>query len=220
VIVQALVFDLWNTLAASGAPINPVIALGRQLKDAGCTDWLRAIERGMMRRPMHDIDAALPSIEAAAGVTLSTEDRAAAAALWRDAATEVELFPDVLPNLDRLRGRFRLALLSNTQSFDMGFLQTSGLASRFETVQLSCDTGILKPDRRAFAAVGAALAAAPCEMLMIGDNWKDDVLGAREAGLQALLIRRNGSALSHREADRGERSITSLDTLASLLAAA
>jgi putative hydrolase of the HAD superfamily len=213
---SVLVFDLWNTLASSVAPTNPIIELGRQLKDAGCTHWLRAIERGMMRRPLPGIETAIGFIEAEAGVTLSTSDRAEAIRIWHEASAEVELFADVLPALDRLRGRFRLAMLSNTQSFEMEFVEESGLAERFEVIHYSCDTGLLKPDPRAFAATLAALGAAPSDALMIGDNWKDDIAGARAAGLRARLIRRNGPALSHREVGEGARGETFVRTLAEL----
>src|SRR5207249_1694557 len=101
--------------------------------------------------------------------------------------------------------------------FDLDFLAGSGLSSRFGAIVLSCDTGILKPDPRAFHAAASALGLPPGQILMVGDNFRDDVLGAREAGMSSILIRRSGVALSHREPPDDEECIEDLDDLERLL---
>src|SRR5262249_24216455 len=149
-VVRGLLFDLWNTLVSSNGP-NPISDLARRLRRAGVTDWLDAIERGMMRRPLPGIEAALPEIARAAGISWSAGELAEAAADWRALAGHSSPFPDTLPVLDRLSGRYRLGLLSNTQSFDLGVVRSSGLVQKFHTMQYSWQTGLLKPDPRAYA---------------------------------------------------------------------
>jgi len=217
--IRGLLFDLWNTLLASDAPVNPVLELGRRLREAGASGWLPAIEKGMMMRPLGGIDEALPEVERAAGIVLEPQARREAARAWQRASEKVALFSDVLPALDRLRDRYRLGLLSNTQSFDLEFLRSSGLEERFHSVRYSWQTALLKPDPRAFAEATAALELQPHEVLMVGDNWRDDVSGARAAGLRAVFIRRRGGALSHRERPRDEPFIDDLHDLERLLAA-
>jgi HAD superfamily hydrolase (TIGR01549 family) len=215
---RGIVFDLWNTLVASTAPRNPMVELGERLESFGIVPWLPAVEQEWMLRPIAGIEQALDAVARRHGVTIPGDMALDAAARWREGAASVALFPDVLPALDRLRRHFRLGLLSNTQSFDIEFLDTTGLRGRFDAVHLSCDTGLMKPDRRAFETIARELGIEPPGLVMVGDNWKDDVAGARAAGLSAILIRRNGFALSHEEATEGRNPLHTLDALESSLA--
>lgn len=210
---RGIVFDLWNTLAAGTGPVNPVLHAGQVLERAGAADWRGAIERGMMRRRMSGIEEAIPSIEKEAGIRLDPSSRREIERVWRETADDVMVFPDVTASLERLRRSFRLALLSNTQSFDLEPLERTGLFARFDVVHLSCDTGLLKPDAATFGAVTRALGVPRPEVLMVGDNWNDDILGARGAGLEAVLMRRRGGRLSHLEPARSEEFVEDLPGL-------
>lgn len=53
---------------------------------------------------------------------------------------------------------------------------------------ISADVGWRKPAPRFFAAVAAAMACPPEQILMIGDDAENDVSAARAAGLQAILV--------------------------------
>jgi FMN phosphatase YigB (HAD superfamily) len=52
---------------------------------------------------------------------------------------------------------------------------------------------------------------------MVGDNLRDDVRAAREAGLRAVLLRRDAPELSHREPRGGEPWVGDLAELAGRL---
>lgn len=54
--------------------------------------------------------------------------------------------------------------------------------------------GVAKPRPGAFTAVCDRLGLAPAEVLYVGDDHEVDVLGARAAGLSAVLVDRTGSA--------------------------
>lgn len=214
--IRGILFDLWNTLISSDGP-NPITDLGRRLRQAGVRDWLGALEQGMMLRPLPGIEAALPEVARAAGLSWTPEERDEAARAWKALSGRSSPFHDTLPVLGRLRTRYRLGLLSNTQSFDLDELRTSGVEQKLHTVQYSWDTGLLKPDPRAFDRACAGLGLPPGEVLMVGDNRRDDVEGARAAGLQAVLIRRSGDHLSHVEPETGDPVIRSLEELESRL---
>jgi putative hydrolase of the HAD superfamily len=49
-----------------------------------------------------------------------------------------------------------------------------------------------KPDRRAFLEACLRLNTSPAQVLMVGDNYAVDVLGARAAGLAAIHLDRSG----------------------------
>lgn len=101
----------------------------------------------------------------------------------------VELYDDVLPALSLLARRFRLATLSNGNAD----LQRIGLAPHFEFSLNAGGLGVAKPDARAFNAIAATAGCAVTDILYVGDDPHHDVLGARNAGLQTLWLRRDAA---------------------------
>lgn len=59
---------------------------------------------------------------------------------------------------------------------------------------LSFEVGHVKPDPGFYDALCRQLNLAPAEVLMVGDTWRCDYLGATAAGLQALHLDRRGNA--------------------------
>ncbi len=95
----------------------------------------------------------------------------------------------------------RVLLLSNAQSlFTRPELDALGLTGLFDSIYLSSEAGVKKPDPRFFrlALQREGLRAADC--LMIGNDPICDGEGARSLGMDAWIIR---SALSPREATEG-----------------
>jgi HAD superfamily hydrolase (TIGR01549 family) len=213
-VLRAVVFDLWNTLAHQARGPNPMIETGRILGVRGRPGWKRRVEETIMRRRLPGIREALPLLEEAFGLDRDDATRRSVEKAWEEARPGVRLFPDVLPALERLRrGGLRLALLSNTQSFDLEFLEEGPLRGQLDLLHLSCDTGRLKPEPESYLGLLEALGLAPGEVLMVGDRLEDDVIGPRAAGMRAVLIRREGTGLSHREGSCAEPSIASLEEL-------
>jgi len=120
--------------------------------------------------------ATTPIIEA-----LHVED--GRASLWRVMQPET---PSVLAELRR-RG-FRLAVVSNADGRVAGSLAASGLADHFVAIIDSYVVGVEKPDRRIFQLALQACGAAPADAVYVGDIYEIDVLGARRAGIEPLLI--------------------------------
>jgi 2-haloalkanoic acid dehalogenase type II len=104
------------------------------------------------------------------------------------ARNQVEVFADVVPALDRLRGRFRLMTLSNGNAD----LRRIGLAHYFERTLAARDAGAAKPDRRIFQALLDGAGLEPAHVLYAGDDPHADVGGARAAGLRAAWVDRLG----------------------------
>jgi HAD superfamily hydrolase (TIGR01549 family) len=99
----------------------------------------------------------------------------------------VRLYPDTLPLIEALQGRFRLGIVSNgigsEQRLKIGPL---GLEPYFEAVAISEELGVLKPDPRIFEHVLGALGGIdPARAIHVGDDLIGDVGGAHAAGLAA-----------------------------------
>ena len=106
--------------------------------------------------------------------------------------------------LAALRSRGRVILLSNAQScFTLPELERLGLRDSFDRIWISSDAGRKKPDPRFYAMALEELGEDPARCLMIGNDPRCDVLGAKRAGMDALLIR---SALSPKICVGGEEA--------------
>ena len=104
------------------------------------------------------------------------------------ARNEVDLYPDVLPALDRLRARYRLFTASNGNA-DLGKI---GIAHFFERTVAARHVGALKPDPAIFHKVIEGTDLQAHEVVYVGDDPLLDVEGARGAGMQAIWIDRQG----------------------------
>ena len=101
------------------------------------------------------------------------------------------LFPDVPPTLTALRARdVRMALVSNLDGRLVPICQGLGLAGTFDTIVMSARVGFAKPDPRIFECAVQRLGVERAATVHVGDSEREDLDGARAAGLRALLIRR------------------------------
>lgn len=95
----------------------------------------------------------------------------------------------VVPALSTLKARgYRLVVISNANGTIRAALARLGLAEYFEVVVDSAEEGIEKPDPRLFALALARVGATPQEALHVGDTYHVDIVGARAAGISAVLV--------------------------------
>jgi putative hydrolase of the HAD superfamily len=96
--------------------------------------------------------------------------------------------------LDRLRAAgLRLGIVSNSDGRVEEALAAAGIRDRFEVVLDSAVVGVEKPDPAIFRAALTALGIAPEEALYVGDLYEVDVVGARAAGIEAVLLLPDGA---------------------------
>ncbi|MDP9729070.1 HAD family hydrolase [Alicyclobacillus tolerans] len=97
--------------------------------------------------------------------------------------------PEAEELLAQVSKEFPLAILSNGSSDVVRRkLKLAGLESYFhpEAVFVSEEIGPAKPDPLIYRQVSLRLGSPVERLLMIGDNYGGDVIGARKAGLQAI----------------------------------
>jgi putative hydrolase of the HAD superfamily len=199
--ISTVLFDLGNTLRhLDHAFIAEVIS---QHAHAVRADDVAAAEyRGKAavdaafraRRIGNDASRQAPYFETILGALgVAQTAWAAIAAALRDENTRDCLWrimhddtPAVLAEL-RARG-YTLGVVSNADGRAAGDLAGCGLAQHFATVIDSHLVGVEKPDPRIFELALTACGAAPEATLFIGDIYEIDVQGARNAGIEPLLI--------------------------------
>jgi putative hydrolase of the HAD superfamily len=124
-------------------------------------------------------------------------------------AIRFRAYPEVPEVLARLRaGGARLAVVSNWDVSLHDVLERTGLRPLVDAVVISAELGVAKPDPAIFRAALDRLGAAPDGAVHVGDSLEHDVAGARAAGLEAVLVARNGAA-----APDGVRTVASLTEL-------
>jgi putative hydrolase of the HAD superfamily len=109
-----------------------------------------------------------------------------------------EYFPEscvpmsrVTDTLDSLRERgVKVGLITNGRAL-MQNRKVDGLGIRphLDSVVISDDLGVRKPDRRIFAAALEGLAVAASSAAYVGDNPEADVFGAKRSGMFAVWRR-------------------------------
>jgi putative hydrolase of the HAD superfamily len=124
-------------------------------------------------------------------------------------AIRFRAFPEVPDALARLRdGGARLAVVSNWDVSLHDVLERTGVRPLVDAVVVSAELGVAKPDPAIFHAALQRLGASADGAVHVGDSLEHDVAGARAAGIDAVLVARNGAV-----APAGVRAVRSLAEL-------
>jgi len=134
-------------------------------------------------------------------------------AVWHAARNQVEPFREVIPALEKLKTRFRLATLTNGNA-DLAVI---GLAHHFEINLNARALGCAKPDPRAYVSLADALTLNPAEILFVGDEPHADVVGPRAVGMQTVWVNRGGAVWPD-TLPAADANVADLDELMALLA--
>jgi putative hydrolase of the HAD superfamily len=125
------------------------------------------------------------------------------------ASLEFTVFADVQRTLETLRARgTRLIVVSNWDVSLHDALGRLGVTPLLNGVLTSAEAGVRKPSPAIFGQALTIAEASASEALHVGDSVTEDVAGAREAGIEAVLLRRDG-----RPGPAGVRTVTTLTEL-------
>lgn len=104
----------------------------------------------------------------------------------------LSLFPDTIACLEGLKkaGK-KIYLLSNAQrSFTWQELEQTGLVPYFDGILISSDEGCMKPDSDFYDILCERYGLKKEESVMIGNELKSDMAGAKAAGIDGFYINR------------------------------
>lgn len=107
------------------------------------------------------------------------------------------LYDDAMRCLDRLAGRFRLAVISNFDRRLRLVLGELGVAAKFEQIFISSEIGCEKPHPGIFQQALDVMGVEPGRCLHVGDDPERDWAGAAAAGIAVFQVRRPGVTLDH-----------------------
>lgn len=102
------------------------------------------------------------------------------------------LMEDAIELLAYCRSKYKLALITNGRTkIQYGKIDQLSLRDYFDTILVSEEVGIKKPDRRIFEQALESLMITPEEGVYIGDHPKNDMGGADRAGLHTVWVKVN-----------------------------
>jgi HAD superfamily hydrolase (TIGR01509 family) len=181
-VIAAAENALWSWLRAH----YPLTLRGHDIES------MRALRAGVAERfpeRGHDLTflrhRALKDLFGAAGHAESLADEALE--VFLAARNRVEFYDDVRPSLIRLRSRYRLFALSNGNAD----LKRCGIADLFAGHVTASAAGAAKPDARIYAALLEMAGVEAHQVVHIGDDPLTDVVGAMQAGMQAVWLNRD-----------------------------
>lgn len=107
---------------------------------------------------------------------------------WRQ---KVDHYPEAHTVLEHLAEQYSLAVITNGNA-DI-FHPAVGLGHVFQFAVRADQEGVAKPDVRLFQMASERASVAMSDMIHVGDNPVDDVLGANLAGCRSIWFNRHGA---------------------------
>src|SRR3984893_3254834 len=126
----------------------------------------------------------------------------------RKSANWDQILPGTREALERLRKQYAIAVISNADGKIDAVLRRCGIVDCFQSITDSGHVGHEKPHLAIFEAALREMKADATESLYVGDVYSVDYVGARQAGMQAVLFDVAGAYR--------EREVPRVDSLAGL----
>lgn len=106
----------------------------------------------------------------------------------RDSANWDQLLPGTRAVLERIRQKYRIAVISNADGKIENVLSRCGIADCFESITDSGLVGFEKPRAEIFEAALRTMNVPADQSLYVGDVYSVDYIGATNAGMPAILF--------------------------------
>jgi putative hydrolase of the HAD superfamily len=236
--IKAVIFDLGNTLIyftgawpevmsrADNALMRHLQAAGLLVDEGSFLPEFRARLNAYYReRESEFIEYTtryfLKETLADYGYPDTPEDLLTAALQGYYAVSQASWLPeeDALPTLEALKERgFPLGLISNAADDEdvQTLVDKAGICAYFDEVLSSATLGIRKPDPRIFQSLLDHWGLAPERVAMVGDTLGADILGAQNAGLFSIWVKRRADTPANRAHLDTIRPDTVIDRLSEL----
>jgi HAD superfamily hydrolase (TIGR01662 family) len=99
-----------------------------------------------------------------------------------------QILPGTREALERIRREYEIAVISNADGKIDAVLRRCGIVDCFASITDSGNVGYEKPHPAIFEAALHEMKASAGESLYVGDVYSIDYIGARNAGMQAVLF--------------------------------
>lgn len=174
--MQAIVFDFFGVICSE---ITPFVLPNYMSEEAAVAYKASVVERA--DRGEIDLAEVLDHLSHLTGAAPATLE----SAFWDC----VKINPEMVALIERLKGRYKTALLSNAmRPFLDQILEKHDLKRLFDTMVISCEEHVTKPDPAIYRLMTSRLGV-PAEDCFFTDDNLVNVTAARGVGIQAVQYR-------------------------------
>jgi len=210
--IKAIFFDFWGTLVENGvqSPVKQVKWILR-LNDVDFSEYIVKFEEVFMTKKFDELKQGFEEVAKKFDINAPDFIIDKLIGMWNKNSILAKPYDETIKVLEELKKDYKLILISNTDNFSINsVLDKYDLRKYFDEITLSCDTGLLKSNKKSFGGVLKKLKLKKSEAVMIGDSMESDVKGAENAGIKPILVDRRGTR-------EFESKISSLDELKEML---
>ena len=190
--IKAILFDLWGTIVENGtySPLRQSYSVIRPRMDFG--EFVIKFERAFMTKQFKEQADGFVAACEALGVPARSFIIEKLVGIWNKNRMFAKLYPETLSVLSELKMKYKLALVSNCDSFTPQVIERLELNKYFDCTVFSFETQMLKTDEGFYDTALKKLNVKKTEALVVGDSLETDIAGAKAAELGAVLIDRSG----------------------------
>lgn len=221
--IQTIFFDLYGTLAGFqpdryqiqsqacarfGIDVTPEgILRGYSLADAFMSDQnavkpVRTLNSDQRDRFFAEYER---RVLRGCGVDVSVQQADEVWRAVREIPYQMVRFDDVLPAMDLLKQQgLTLGLISNMNVSGSELVESMGLTPCLDLAVTSGEVGVEKPHAPIFLEAIRRAGVDPEDAAHVGDQISSDVDGARNVGIQPVLLDRDGNHVGYRDCPRIE----------------
>ena len=192
--IKGIIFDFWGTLVENGIFPSPVkqarflLHLRMLFKD-----FIIRFEKAMMTKAYKDLNEAFIAVCKEFDLEPAEVIIERLVGMWNKNELLAKPFLETIDILNYFNDKkIKLGLISNTPSTITRMLDKFDLNKYFDATMFSYDSGLLKTEPEMFKKLVKKMKLKPGEVIMIGDSIPTDIIGAKGAGIRAVLVdRRN-----------------------------
>jgi 2-haloacid dehalogenase len=216
---RAITFDCYGTLidwetGLLGA-LRPVLrAHGRDIDDQQVLSIYSELEP-LAQTPYRRYREVLEAVVRGFGERLGFEATAAEARSLPESLKDWQPFPDTVAALHRLKTRYQLAIISNTDD-DLFAATARHLKVKFDQAITAEQARAYKPSPAPFRLALERLGLPKEQVLHAGQSVYHDVAPAKSLGLATVLVRRRGAGATRKSPDKPDMEVPDLQSLAEM----
>ena len=192
---KAIFFDFWGTLVENGvrSPVKQVKWTLR-LNETEFSEYIVKFEETFMTKKFDELKQGFEEVIKVFGLRIPDFVTDKLIGMWNKNSILAQLYEETEQVLEELKKDYKLILIANTDNFSVNsVLEKYDLKKYFDEISLSCDTGLLKSNKKSFGNILKKLKIKKSEAVMVGDSMESDVKSAENAGIRPILVDRRGT---------------------------
>ena len=191
--IKAIIFDLWNTLAVKEINISSILVDDFGIKEN--EEFLVKYEQTIQLEKWKSIEQMIIHCLDSFGIESSISNVDFISNKLKKSIRNAALVNGSYELLSELKSNYKLALLSNTNTFEV-LNEKWNIPPFFDAIAYSYETGFLKPKKKSFENVCKRLGVKLNECIFV-DDLKKNVDAALRCGMNGILFKDITSLREH-----------------------